>query len=242
MRRRSKEIDVTTEGDADRGKPPSAAAGAGGDVVIGDDVGNDVWKAPLGSILGAIWDELERATADRRHGFHIAAIATVGLDGAPTARSVVLRRALRATSELHFHTDLRSPKVAEIAANPRVSWMLYDAARKLQLRIEATAEVLRAGPRADEAWARSSLSSRRCYLAPHAPGEVAAEWVANIPDALVGRVPDASESEAGRVNFGLVATRATSIEWLYLASDGHRRARFVADAAGGSWLAHWLAP
>lgn len=200
------------------------------------------WRGPLGGVLDAIWSELEGATRDRRHGFHVPAIASIGRDGTPQARSVVLRRVVRESGELHFHTDLRSPKVAEIAANPRVAWLLYDAARRLQLRIEAEAEVLCDGPRADEAWARSALSSRRCYLAPHAPGEVAEAWLANIPEALVARVPTEEESMAGRVHFGLVVTRVLSIEWLFLASEGHRRARFVADRGRTSWLAHWLAP
>ena len=200
------------------------------------------WRGPLPGVLDAIWSELEGATKDRRHGFHVPAIASIGRDGAPQARSVVLRRVLRDVGELHFHTDLRSPKVAEIAANPRVAWLLYDAGRRLQLRIEAEAGVLRDGARVDEAWTRSALSSRRCYLAPHAPGEVAEEWLANIPEALVARVPTEEESMAGRVHFGLVVTRVKSIEWLFLASEGHRRARFLADGDRTSWLAHWLAP
>ncbi|MFM7260538.1 MAG: pyridoxamine 5'-phosphate oxidase family protein [bacterium] len=203
---------------------------------------SSAWTAPLPRIRDAIWAELDAATKDRRHGFHVPVIASIGRDGMPSARSVVLRRALCEPGELHFHTDLRSTKVAEIAANPRVAWLLYDATRKIQLRIEAEAEVLRDGPRADEAWSRSALSSRRCYLAPHAPGEVTAEWTANIPEALAARIPTEEESAAGRANFGLVVTRATAIEWLYLASDGHRRARFVVDAARASWLAQWLAP
>lgn len=214
----------------------------GGDASSVGESPSSVWRGALPGVLDAIWTELEGATKDRRHGFHVPAIATIGRDGAPRARCVVLRRVLRDACELHFHTDLRSPKVAEMAVNPRVAWLLYDAARRLQLRIEADAEVLRGGPRADEAWARSALSSRRCYLAPHAPGEVAEEWLANIPGALVARVPTEEESRAGRVHFGLVVTRVLSIEWLFLASEGHRRARFVADGDRTSWLTHWLAP
>jgi pyridoxine/pyridoxamine 5'-phosphate oxidase len=214
----------------------------GGDASSVGEGPSSVWRGALPGVLDAIWTELEGATKDRRHGFHVPAIATIGRDGAPRARCVVLRRVLRDACELHFHTDLRSAKVLEIAANPRVAWLLYDAGRRLQLRIEAEAVVLREGPRVDDAWARSALSSRRCYLAPHAPGEVAEEWLANIPAELTARVPDEAESAAGRVQFGLVVTRAVSVEWLFLASEGHRRARFVAGADRASWIAHWLAP
>ena len=206
------------------------------------DESSAVWRGPLAGVLDAIWSELEGAAKDRRHGFHVPALASIGRDGSPQARSVVLRRVLRETGELHFHTDLRSPKVAEIAVDPRIAWLLYDAGRRLQLRIEAEAVVVRDGPRVDEAWARSALSSRRCYLAPHAPGEIAEEWIANIPAALVARVPTEEESAAGRVHFGLIVTKATSIEWLFLASEGHRRARFTIDEDRISWSARWLAP
>lgn len=202
----------------------------------------DSTPADLTAILASVWDELDAATRDRSHGFHLPALATLGLDGAPTARTVVLRRALRESAELHCHTDVRSAKVAEIAARKRVSWMFYDAGRKLQVRVESEAEVLREGDIVDAAWSRSTLSARRCYLAPHAPGEVLAAWSPNLPEALLGRVPSPSEAEAGRANFAVVRAVVASIDWLFLASDGHRRARFVADGVVPKWMAHWMAP
>jgi general stress protein 26 len=195
----------------------------------------------LATLLRGGWAELSAAVVDRRHGFHIPALATVGLDATPQARAVVLRHADATTAELRCHTDRRSPKVAEIAANPSVAWLFYDASRKLQLRVEATARVEFEGALADAAWENSALSSRRCYLAPDAPGDVSDEFTANLPEHLRGRVPTKDESEAGRVNFAVVATTVHSIDLLFLESDGHQRARFT-RGADGAWLSAWLAP
>jgi len=195
----------------------------------------------LGEVLASAWGDLVRGAADRRHGFHVPVVASIGLDGAPSARTVVLRRVLPEPCELHFHTDLRGPKVAELARDPRVSWTFYDAGRKLQLRVAAVAEVHATGARADEAWARSAPSSRRCYLALAAPGARCDAVSPNLPEALRMRVPTVEESLAGRVNFALVATRVTAIDWLHLASEGHERARFQ-RGDDGLWSGCWCEP
>jgi len=195
----------------------------------------------LQGILRSSWNELGRGAVDRRHGFHVPAIATLGLDGAPQARTVVLRRVNSETGEICCHTDLRSGKVGEIRANPRIAWHFYDEGRRLQLRIAALAEILHEGPRVDDAWARSAVTSRRCYLAPRAPGAVCDAPSPNLPEAVRDRRPTEEETQPGRANFALVVTRATAIDWLYLASEGHQRARF-ALGADGSWQGAWIEP
>jgi len=195
----------------------------------------------LHEILRSSWNELGRGVVDRRHGFHVPVLATVGLDGAPQARAVVLRRVIAEAGEICCHTDIRSGKVAQIRANPRMAWHFYDEGRKLQLRIAAIAEVVPDGPRADEAWACSAVTSRRCYLAPRAPGEASDAPSPNLPEAVRDRRPTEEETRPGRANFALVVTRADSIDWLSLASEGHRRARFALDAAG-AWRGSWTEP
>ena len=69
-----------------------------------------------------------RGVADRRHPFHTPVLATTGLDGAPQARTVVLRGIDPATHQLRLHTDARAGKVAELAAEPRHP-MFYMPAR-----------------------------------------------------------------------------------------------------------------
>ena len=56
-------------------------------------------------------------------------LATIGLDGYPSARTVLL--SAFDGERLHFHTDTRSRKAAELAAVPRASVTIHwpDAAR-----------------------------------------------------------------------------------------------------------------
>ena len=97
------------------------------------------------------------------------------------------------------------------------------------------------GARVDEAWEQSPVTSRRCYLAPRAPGAVCDAPSPNLPDAVRDRRPTEAETLAGRANFALVVTRAIAIDWLYLASEGHQRAKFARDA-DGLWQGTWVEP
>ena len=48
-------------------------------------------------------------------------LATTGLDGVAQARTVVLREVRRTSEQLLIYTDARSPKVAELLAQPLAS-------------------------------------------------------------------------------------------------------------------------
>jgi pyridoxamine 5'-phosphate oxidase len=68
----------------------------------------------LSLTLEEAWSRLTGGVRDRRSPFHTPAIATIGLDGRPRMRTVVLRGADAGQGVLRFHTDLRGGKVAEI--------------------------------------------------------------------------------------------------------------------------------
>ena len=194
----------------------------------------------LPDTLDLIWDALHQGATDRRHPFHLPTLATRGASDYPEARIVVLRRAERASRELICHTDARSGKVREIGADPRVTWLFYDAEMRHQFRVRAHAEVLTSGPLFEDAWARSNVSSRRCYLAPRAPSSESEHPTANLPDSHVDRNPTLEESEAGKVNFSVLRSEIISIERLHLAADGHRRVRF--DFVDDDWTGVWIEP
>ena len=193
----------------------------------------------LPAILASAWSELVAAVRDRDHPYHLPTLATVGVDGGPATRTVVLRQADPAAATILCHTDARSPKVAEIAARPAVAWHFYDPRSRIQLRVRALATVHRAAdgdPLAAARWEASTLSARRCYLAPRVPGERSDGPSENLPAGLLDRSPVAGEDVAGRVNFAVVATRAVEIDWLWLRASGHRRARFRLDEGRAEWL------
>ncbi len=192
-------------------------------------------------LLETSWQALRDGVADARHGWHQAAIASIGRDGGPDVRTVVVRSADQAGRTVGFHTDLRSDKIERFRADPRVGLLFYDRELRIQLRASGTATVHDDDALADAAWGRSSLSSRRCYLAPMAPSSTIDAFSPNLPPDLLHRVPEAAVSEEGRANFSLVVCHLDVMEWLHLRHDGHVRARFAWDASGGC-SATWLAP
>jgi pyridoxamine 5'-phosphate oxidase len=182
----------------------------------------------LGETIAEAWRVVGRGVVDRKSAFHTPCVATTGLDGAPRVRTVVLRGADRAARALRFHTDQRSAKFAELTRDPRVGIMGYDAGRKIQVRLTGIAHLHAGDDIAAAAWAKSRSMSLMCYRQVEFPG-VALE----NPNSL------ATPSAEGYENFVVVAVVVQELEWLYLAHEGHRRARCTWSEAGetGCWLA-----
>jgi pyridoxamine 5'-phosphate oxidase len=179
---------------------------------------------------------LVRGVPDRRSPFHHPVVATLGVDGRPRLRTVILRGFDFTKRELRFHTDRRSQKVSEIAADPRVSLIGYDSGAKIQLRIEGIATLHTYDAVADAAWEAAKLFSRQCYGIAPGPGtplDASADFA----------LPETTEegTAPGRAHFTAVTVRMESLEWLYLASQGHRRALYSWDTAG-ALSSSWLAP
>ncbi len=188
----------------------------------------------LAGSLQAAKAMLARGVADRRSGCHTPTIATLGLDGRPRLRTVVLRAFDPEQCVLRFNTDIRSEKWAELQRDPRISLHAYDPGAKVQLRIDGTASLHCDDPIAQAAWDASRSFSRACYGVMPGPGVAL-----DMGDAFTLPV-SSDEIEAGRAFFGTVRITALSLEWLYLAHAGHRRALFSAGEAG--WQGRWLTP
>lgn len=185
--------------------------------------------------LAQSWACLEDGVINRRSGFHTLVAATIGVDGAPRARTVVLREADRAGRIIRFHTDRRSPKFQELKHDPRISLHGYDAKQKVQLRVRGIASLHEEDAIADAAWASSRSFSRVCYGVQ--PGSGAA-----IDEGGDYLLPSTDETiEAGRSHFSAVVIAVKSLEWLYLSHSGHRRALF--DLTDPSNIKQtWLTP
>ena len=145
-----------------------------------------------------------------------------------------------AERRLSFHTDNRSPKIAQIGNNRFVSWLFYDAEQKVQIRAEGEAIIHHGDEAARRAWHHSQLSSRLIYLAEATPGTKVDEPSSGLPDELLERTPTAEELEAGWQNFALIQTIIFHFDWLYLSARGHRRAEIV--WSGGDFSGRWLIP
>jgi pyridoxamine 5'-phosphate oxidase len=185
----------------------------------------------LAGTLGHAWALLARGVKDRHSGFHTPTIATIGPDGRPRARTVVLRGCDPSTGELRFHTDARAAKIAELSLDPRIALHGYDRGQKIQIRIDGVASIHGDDAVADQAWQGSQEFSKVCYGIAPGPGtviEAAGDFT--LPD-------DSIAISAGQAAFRAVVIKAQTLEWLYLAHVGHRRAVFDLSIGQGRWLA-----
>lgn len=196
-------------------------------------------------LLATITRELRAATKSYRHPWHLTSVATlesVANSPRPSVRTVVLRQMELDPLRLRFHTDRRSPKLEQLAANPWCEMLFYEYSTRIQLRMLCRVQFETSGECWETAWSQTSLSSRRCYLAPFPPGKSVDSPHSNLPDFLLDRDPEQEESEAGRENFAVVHCEPTKIDWLYLKHSGHVRAGFEHEQNTSEWTGAWLCP
>lgn len=176
--------------------------------------------------LAHCWQMLVRASRDRKADWRTPVLATVGLDGAPRARVLVLRRAEPGAGLLWLHTDVRAGKTAELRAEPRAALTFWDSRRALQLRVEGHA-LFESDPAVlAEAWARVPEGSRRNYATVAAPGS--------------RQEGDVRHGADGAANFAMIAVRAERLEWLWLGPVAHQRGE--SRRLDDGWLSCRLVP
>ena len=180
----------------------------------------------LDEVLAQAWGLLAEAAGDPGSAWRVMALATVTRDGGPGVRSVVLRGVDAAGRVAVVHTDARSPKMAALAGDPRASLLGWDAARRVQIRLDGVVEVAGTAE-SDAAWTELGVGSRMTYAGALAPGTPMA-----APAAEIGR-PD-------RAVFVVLKLHVVALEYLSLAHGAHRRARFA--WTGGTLAQTWLAP
>ena len=196
----------------------------------------------LGLSFEEAWNIVEAGSTDRHSPAHMPAVGTVDETGAPQLRIMILRDASRVARTLRFHTDLRSIKAAQVRNNGATSVLFYDMSAKLQIRMTGQTQLLPIGDVADTAWSRSTPFARRCYMAEAAPGLPIAGPSSGLPEWIQGKKPDEAQLADYRQNFSTMLVEIRSVEWLYLANPGHRRARWQWQDAQKSWQGYWLVP
>ncbi len=165
---------------------------------------------------------LSRGVKDRKSCFHYTMLSTIN-DKFPESRTVILRNFNKDRFELNIHSDLRSGKINQIENNNNVSCLFYDDKKKIQIRINGLAIIEKSY---QPSWEKLSNWSKRCYLSEKKPGTEVAKPSSGFPERFVNESPNDKDSIEGLKNFALIKVMISSIEWLYLASQGHRRAVF----------------
>jgi hypothetical protein len=185
------------------------------------------------------WDLLLQGSLKGRDGFHTFALGTrKGED--VDMRTLVLRKVEKSERRIFTHTDARSPKVDQIESGASAGLLFYDPVRKIQIRIKARAFMHREDHIAISMWDETRLSARKSYLSLKSPGHLLGQGEDGLPEHLKGRDPDMEESLAGLPNFLVLGFEVIRMDWLYLHSQGHRRAVFEYNEAG--YDAFWINP
>ena len=185
---------------------------------------------------------LVEGVGNRVHGFHHPVLSLATPDGMPSGCIVILRMFDAEQRVVRFHTDARSEKIKRIRANPHAAMTFYDYETKIQVRLTGVATIHTEDAIANEAWENTRLFSKRCYLTNHGTSSLSNVPTSGLPlEFDNGAMPTIEEAEGGRKNFSVVRLKFDVLEWLYLASTGHRRAR-ITWYESGNIDSTWIVP
>ena len=189
----------------------------------------------LEEIQKKLWSMLDDAVVNRNSPFRIPVFICADqndIDG----RIVVLRKSDQNNNLLQVHTDLRSQKVNILKKNKNASLVFYDKEQKIQLRAKVICEINNKNSISEESWKKTQHISRRCYLTDSAPGSLSGSPTSGMISKLEDFDYTMEQSEKGYENFTVIKCEIKSIEWLYLAAKGHRRAIFNLINNKKNWL------
>ena len=191
----------------------------------------------LDKIYLKIWSLLSDGLADRNAQFHIP-VFVCGSKKEFDGRIIVLRGINNIKKTLWFHSDIRSKKIETLKNNSQASFLFYDKKEKIQIRAIGKTKIHYKNSFTDSSWKNTAHMSRQCYLGKRNPGSSTNNPTSGLSEDIDNSKYSMSESELGYNNFFVVVTFLTSIEWLYLASKGHRRAKFILlnDQVDKKWL------
>ena len=182
-----------------------------------------------------IWSMLNNGVTDRSSQFRLPVFICGGqndFDG----RIVVLRKSDETNNLLQFHSDIRSDKIEKLKKNKNAVMLFYDKKEKIQLRIKVECTVHHDNETTKESWSKTGHISRKCYLVDNGPGTISPSPTSGLKPEFDNFEFTLEQSEEGYKNFTVIQCKIKSFEWLYLAAQGHRRAKFELDNNKEYWL------
>ena len=188
-------------------------------------------------IKNKIWSMLDNSIKDRGSPFRIPVFICGGQDDFD-GRIVVLRKSDRENNIIQYHSDIRSNKIAKLKSNKNAAMLFYDKEEKIQVRFKVECVVNHDNDITKQSWLKTGHMSRKCYLVDNGPGTESPSPTSGLKPELDKFKFTMEQSEAGYKNFTVIQCKVKSIEWLYLAAKGHRRARFDLE----NNKEHWLVP
>jgi len=182
-----------------------------------------------------IWLMLSSAVTDRNSQFRIP-VFICGDQSDFDGRIVVLRKSDEQNNIVQFHSDIRSDKIEKLKKNNKASMLFYDKEEKIQVRLKVKCTINHDNDITKESWLKTGHMSRKCYLVDSRPGTESDNPTSGLKPELDNFEFTMEQSEVGYKNFTVVQCKVKSIEWLYLAAKGHRRAKFDLENNKDTWL------
>ena len=186
-------------------------------------------------IKNKIWSMFDNAIKDRGSPFRIPVFICGDQDDFD-GRTVVLRKSDRENNLIQYHSDIRSNKIAKLKANKNAAMLFYDKDEKIQVRLKVECTVNHENDITKQSWLKTGHMSRKCYLVDNGPGTLSDTPTSGLKPELDNFEFTMEQSEVGYKNFTVIQSKIKSMEWLYLAAKGHRRARFDLENSKDTWL------
>jgi len=182
-----------------------------------------------------IWSMLDDAVTNRSSQFRIP-VFVCGDQKDFDGRIVVLRKSDQSNNLVQFHSDIRSDKIPKLKSNKNASMLFYDKEEKIQVRLKVECTINHSNEITKESWSKTGHVSRKCYLVENGPGTESDTPTSGLKPELDNFEFTMEQSEEGYKNFTVIQCKIKSIEWLYLAAKGHRRAKFDLETKKDIWL------
>ena len=182
-----------------------------------------------------IWSMLDDAVTNRSSQFRIPTFIC-GHNNDIDGRIVVLRKSDHQNNLVQFHSDIRSDKIELLKNNPNAALLFYDKDEKIQVRLKVNCVINHKNDITKISWEKTQHISRKCYLVDNGPGTESDVPTSGLKPELDNFDYTKEQSEEGYKNFTVIQCKIKSIEWLYLAARGHRRAKFDIKNKKESWL------
>jgi len=189
----------------------------------------------LSEIKNKVWLMLSDSITNRGSQFRIP-VFICGDQNNFDGRIVVLRKADQTNNFIQYHSDIRSDKIEKLKKNKNASMLFYDKEEKIQVRLKVECTVNHDNKITKESWLKTAHISRKCYLVDNRPGTKSDNPTSGLKPELDNFEFSMEQSEEGYKNFTVIQCKIKSIEWLYLAAKGHRRARFDLETNKNTWL------
>ena len=107
---------------------------------------------------------------------------------------------------------------------------------KIQVRLKVECKINHDNDVTKESWSKTQHISRKCYLVDNGPGTVSEIPTTGLKPEFDNFEYTKEQSEEGYKSFTVIQCKIKTIEWLYLAARGHRRALLDFENDKKNWL------